>query len=56
MLVTFDVPDDLANEFFASIPKEFRLDFKVFLDFTKTIDPKRLDEILILPFQTLNQP
>lgn len=53
MLVTLDVPDDLANEFFTITPKESHRDFQAFLDFTKTIDPKRLEEISILSFDPL---
>lgn len=55
MLITFDVPDDLATDFFANVPKKSQNNLQVFLKFLTEKQPSKTEESLDLPFPTLNR-
>lgn len=55
MLITLDVPDDLGNDYFASVPEKLRPNHQVFVDFLMRKQPPISDNNLDLPFPTLNR-
>lgn len=56
MLVTLDIPDDMAKDFFEQVPETSRSNLQVFLDFIANKKlVKKSEQSQELPFRTLNR-